>query len=126
MKIAALISRLLLGLVFGVFGLNIFLQFLPMPPIPADTPAGHFFAAVGPTGYIKVVGVFQVLGGLLMLAGRYINLGLTLLGPVIVNIVLFHLLVAGGGLIPVPLVVVILFIIVLASRSDYLATVFRA
>ena len=67
MKIVTLIARVLLGLIFVVFGLNGFLHFIPMPPPPPDSPAMHFFTAVSTTGYMKVVSCLQILGGLLLL-----------------------------------------------------------
>ena len=97
MKIVTIIARLLLGLVFVVFGSNIFLHFIPMPPLPA-TLAGDFSKALMQSHYIYVVGLLQVMGGLLLLTGRYIPLGLTLLGPVIVNILLFHIFLDPSGL----------------------------
>lgn len=86
MKIAAIIARVLLGLIFVVFGVNIFLNFIPMPPPDASTPAGAFTIALYSTGYLHAIKIFEIVGGLLLLSGRFIPLGLTLLGPVIVNI----------------------------------------
>ena len=100
MKVAILIVRLLLGLVFFVFGLNAFLHF-----IPAELPsgmAGEYVKILIQSHYVLFVGAFQVAGGALLLVNRYVPLALTLLGPVIVNILLFHLLLnhqgAGGPL----------------------------
>ncbi|MEO5753845.1 MAG: hypothetical protein ABIR38_03980 [Chthoniobacterales bacterium] len=91
MKIAILIVRSLLGLAFVVFGLNGFLHFIPMGPPPApDSPAGQFIAAVSTTGYMTVVFVCQFVGGLLLLVNFLPVLGLTILCPVVFNIVLFH------------------------------------
>jgi uncharacterized membrane protein YphA (DoxX/SURF4 family) len=94
MKYAIIIVRVLLGLMFVVFGSNGFLHFMgPMPVIPGD--AGAFIGALINSGYIYVVAGLQVIGGLLLLLGaRFVPLGLTLLGPVIVNIVLFHIFLA--------------------------------
>ena len=89
MKIATIIARVLLGLMFVVFGSNIFLHFVPMPPLPA-TLAGDFSKALMRSHYIYVVGLLQVIGGLLLLIGRYVPLGFALLGSVIVNILLFQ------------------------------------
>src|SRR5450432_840996 len=96
MKIASLISRLLLGLIFLVFGLNGFLQFIHMPP-PTGI-AGQFFGAIFASRYYIVVFAVQAIGGLLLLINRYVPLALVLLGPVIVNIFFFHLLMAPVGL----------------------------
>jgi hypothetical protein len=111
MKIIATISRIILGGVFVFFGLNIFLQFLQMPPPPSG-PAGDFAKALFVSHYIYVVGALQAAGGVLCLAGRFVPLGLTLLGPVIVNILLFHILLNPAGL-PLAIVVSMLALIVL-------------
>ena len=111
MKVATIVARVLLGLVFVVFGSNIFLHFIPMPPLPA-TPAGDFSKALMQSHYIYVVGLLQVIGGLLLLIGRYVPLGLTLLGPVIVNILLFHIFLDPSGL-PMALVVAVLALFLL-------------
>ena len=90
MKYAIIIVRVLLGLMFAVFGSNAFLHFIPMPPMPGQ--AGAFIGALASSGYIYVIALLEVVGGLLLLiGGRFVPLGLTLLGPVIVNIVLFHI-----------------------------------
>ena len=90
MKYAIIIVRVLLGLMFAVLGSNAFLHFIPMPEIPGQ--AGAFMGALISSGYIYPIACFQVLGGLLLLiGGRFVPLGLTLLGPVIVNIVLYHI-----------------------------------
>src|SRR4030095_15775989 len=85
MKIATIIARVLLGLVFVVFGSNIFLHFIPMPP-PHPGLLGDFSKALFLSHYLHVVAVFQIVGGLLLLIGRFVPLGLALLAPVIVNI----------------------------------------
>jgi len=110
-KVATIVARVLLGLVFVVFGSNIFLHFIPMPPLPA-TPAGDFSKALMQSHYIYVVGLLQVIGGLLLLIGRYVPLGLTLLGPVIVNILLFHIFLEPSGL-PMAIIVSVLALFLL-------------
>ncbi len=111
MKVPTIVARVLLGLVFVVFGSNIFLHFMPMPPPPA-TLAGDFSKALMQSHYIYVVGLLQVIGGLLLLIGRYVPLGLTLLGPVIVNILLFHIFLDPSGL-PMAIVVAVLALFLL-------------
>ena len=111
MKIIATIARIILGCVFVLFGLNIFLQFLHMAPPPSG-PAGDFAKALFVSHFFYVVGALQIVGGVLCLAGRFVPLGLTLLGPVIVNILLFHLLLDPAGL-PMAIVVSVLALIVL-------------
>jgi len=110
-KVATIVARVLLGLIFVVFGSNIFLHFIPMPPLPA-TLAGDFSKALMQSHYIYVVGLLQVLGGLLLLIGRYVPLGLTLLGPVIVNILLFHIFLDPSGL-PMAIIVAVLALFLL-------------
>jgi putative oxidoreductase len=97
MKIATIIARTLLGLMFVVFGLNAFLQFMPAPP-PKGL-AGDFTKALFVSGYFYVIAVLQIAGGALLLVGRFVPLGLTLLGPVIVNILLFHIFLEPAGLV---------------------------
>jgi uncharacterized membrane protein YphA (DoxX/SURF4 family) len=110
MKIATIFARVLLGLVFVVFGSNAFLHFIPMPPMQG--PGGAFIGAMYETHYLYVVAGCQVLGGLILLIGRYIPLGLTLLGPVIVNILCFHIFMNHQGL-PLALVVAALALFLL-------------
>jgi len=122
MKIAELIARILLGLVFVVFGLNGFLNFIPTGPLPTGL-AGEFVDALMKSHYVLAVSALQVVGGALLLVNRYVPLGLTLLGPVIVNILLFHLLLNHTGL-PVAIVVVILWCIIAYRQRQYFASLF--
>lgn len=97
MKYVIIIARVLLGLLFVVFGSNGFLHFIPMPEIQGQ--AGAFITALASSGYIYVIAFLQVVGGLCLLLGaRFVPLGLTLLGPVIVNIVLYHIFLEPDGL----------------------------
>jgi putative oxidoreductase len=117
MKIVEIIARILLGLVFVVFGSNAFLHFITAPPMSG--PAGAFIGAMMDTGYVKVVGFCQVAGGLILLIGRYVPLGLTLLGPVIVNILCFHIFMNHQGL-PIALAVAALALFLLwRHRSNF-------
>ena len=93
MKILTVIARILLGLAFVVFGSNAFLHFMPAPP-PPPTLAGDFQKVFMASGWANVIGAFQLLGGLLLLIGRFVPLGLTILGAIIVNILTFHALMA--------------------------------
>ena len=119
MKIATIIARTLLGLVFVVFGFNGFFHFIPMgsPPAP-DSPAGMFFAAVSTTGYMKVVFLFQIIGGLLLLLNVLPVLGLVILCPIIFNIVLFHLTMAKSGL-PMAVGVAVLALFLVGMYWDH-------
>jgi len=124
MKHIPTIARLLLGLIFTVFGANMWLHFIPIPPPPTEAAKNFMFAIYG-SGYLDVVKVLEVTGGLLLLSGRFTNLALTLVGPVVVNIALYHFfLVKGGYEMPVGLGV--LSLVALAGRKDYLSTLFAA
>lgn len=123
MKIATILVRVLLGLMFVVFGANIFLHFIPMPPLP-DTPAGAFSNALMVSHYILVIGALQFAGGFLLLIGRYVPLGLTLLGPVIVNILLFHIFLDRSGL-PIAIVVSVLALFLLWRQRAAFAGLLR-
>jgi putative oxidoreductase len=123
MKILTIIARVLLGLIFVVFGSNAFLRFLPMPPLPQGV-TGEYLHAFFASGYVYVIGAFQVIGGLLLLIGRFVPLGLTILGAVIVNIWAFHLLMAPEGL-PPAVVVTILELFLVWSYRDRFAGILR-
>jgi hypothetical protein len=97
MKIVTMIARYLLGLMFLVFGSNMIHQFIPMGPMPAGL-AGQFSAALMAAHYFYPVGAIMVISGILLLVNRYVGLGLTLLGPVLVNILLFHILMNPSGI----------------------------
>ena len=89
-------ARLFLGLAFTVFGLNGFLHFLPMPPMSGEPAA--FMGALAATGYMfPLIKGTEVVAGLLLLGNRLVPLALTLLAPILVNIVAFHVLLARGG-----------------------------
>ena len=122
MKIAILIGRLLLGLVFVVFGLNGFLNFLSMGPMPTGL-AGQFISALVLSHYFWVVAALQIVGGLLLLVNRFVPLALVLLGPVIVNILLYHLFLNPAGIAPA-IVVTILWFIVFYGHRQYFAGIF--
>jgi len=87
------VAGIVLGLLFLMASVMFFLDLGPKPTFPEGSPISHFFAAFGPTGYLKFVKVFELIGGLLVMIPRLRNFGLLLLGPVIVNIVAYHMLV---------------------------------
>ena len=122
MKILTLIARLLLGLTFVVFGLNGFLNFLSMGPMPAGL-AGQFVGALILSHYFWVVAALQIAGGSLLLVNRFVPLGLVLLGPVIVNIILYHVLLNPTGM-ALAIVVTILWLIVFYAHRQYFSGIF--
>ncbi len=103
----AIIAGGLLGLVFIIFGLNFFFKFLPMPPMEEGTPPAVFMGAMYASGYLAFVKVLEILGGLLTAIPKTRNIGLLILGPIIVNILAFHVFLTGcKGLLDPPVVLV--------------------
>jgi uncharacterized membrane protein YphA (DoxX/SURF4 family) len=99
-------ARVLLGLSFFVFGLNGFLHFIPQPPMSG--PPGEFIGAMIATGYLfPLLKGTEVVSGALLLSGRFVPLALTLLAPVLVNIIFFHAFLEPG-MIGLPLVLLAL------------------
>ncbi|MDE1163497.1 MAG: DoxX family protein [Acidobacteriaceae bacterium] len=121
MKIVALVCRVLLGLMFVVFGANILHPFLPMGPMPpADSLVGKFHAVMMVSGWMKVVGAGQLIGGLLVLFGGTLPLGLCILCPITVNILCFHLFLTGGHEMAPGLVATVLeLVLVFAYRESF-------
>jgi putative oxidoreductase len=122
MKAFTTISRYLLGLIFLVFGLNGFLHFIPMPP-PTGT-AAQFAGALFVSHYLSVVMLVQVVAGILLLINRFVPVALTLLGPVIVNIFLFHALMDPGG-IPRAILVTALWLLVAYRTRSAFSSIFQ-
>lgn len=124
MKVVTLIARILLGATFVFFGSNLLFHFLPMGPTPPGA-MGQYMTALFTSHYILAIGFFQVLGGVLLLANRYVPLGLTVLAPIIVNILLVHFLMDPSG-IPVALGVTLLWLVVFWSVRGAFAGLFAA
>lgn len=117
MKTSILVARLLLGLIFLVFGLNGFLHFIPMP-LPSGV-AGQFMGALFVSRYLLVVASLQVLTGVLLLINRYVPLALALLAPIIVNILLFHILMAPNGIALAVIATVLWSLVFVGVRSAF-------
>jgi uncharacterized membrane protein YphA (DoxX/SURF4 family) len=123
MKIAIIIARTLLGLIFFVFGLNAFLNFIHMPPPPAGL-AADFMRALFVSHYLYAVKCFEISGGLILLSGRFIPFGLTLVGPVIVNILFYDIFLDHSGLL-LGLVVAVLALFLLWQKRHAFAGLVR-
>ena len=108
MNTAATIARFVLGLVFVVFGLNGFLNFMPMGPVPAL--AGQFAGALIESPYMAVVLMLEILSGVFLLTNSYALLATTFVAPIIVNILLFHIFLAPAGL-PLASIVAALWVV---------------
>ncbi|MBE2287735.1 MAG: hypothetical protein IAE77_30035 [Prosthecobacter sp.] len=107
MKYAALAAGILLGLLFVSSAVVVLFHLAAVPDIPKDSAVGQFMAATGPTGFMTFVKVFELLGGLLVMIPRTRNLGLLILGPIIVNILAFHQFIAGDGIFQATLIAII-------------------
>jgi uncharacterized membrane protein YphA (DoxX/SURF4 family) len=116
MKIAVLIARILLGLTFVFFGLNAFFNFLHAP-MPTGL-AGQFMGALFVSHFYVVPFGFQVIGGLLLLIGRYVSLALVILAPILVNILTFHLTLLPG-ILPGLVCTVLWFVVFAGHRSSF-------
>jgi uncharacterized membrane protein YphA (DoxX/SURF4 family) len=121
MKIATNIARILMGLIFLIFGLNKFLNFIPaqMPPGTAGQFAGILFT----THYLWIIALIEIASAALLLLNRYVALALTLSGPVVVNILLFHALMAPSGL-PIGIVLAICWFTVFAGHRAAFSPLF--
>lgn len=97
MRAIAAVAGALLGLAFVAFGCMYLLDMMPaQEPPPEGSPMAMFMGAFAPTGYLTFVKVLEVVGGVLVAVPRTRNLGLLVLGPILVNILAFHAFVAGG------------------------------
>ena len=117
MKIVTLIARILLGLIFVVFGLNGFLNFLK-GPMPSGL-ALQFIGALIQSHYFWVVAGLQVAGGALLLANRFVPLALVLLGPIIVNIICYHAFLNPSGAVLAAVVTVLWLIVFYGKRQNF-------
>jgi putative oxidoreductase len=118
MKLASIIARYLIALVFIVFGLNGFLHFLPMKP-PSSETAIQYFTALSASHYLWFVFGLQMISGALFLFRRTVPLALTLAAPLIVNILLFHLLMDPRGIGPGLVVTILWFLIYWQFRAAF-------
>lgn len=118
MKMVVLVSRILLGLVFLVFGLNGFLHFIPQPPMPPGL-ARDYFIVMSVSQYLLLPFALQIVSGLMFLTNRYVPLALVLSAPIIVNILLFHLLMNMEGIVPGIIVTILWCVVAYSVRSAF-------
>ena len=118
MRLVFIVARILLGLMFTVFGLNGFLHFLPMQ-MPSGL-AGQFFGVIFRSGFYVLIFATQTVAGILLLVGRFVAFGLALLAPVIANILAFHLTMEPAGLAPGLVALVLWILAVIAARRNFM------
>ena len=118
MKKAKLIIRILLGLILVVFGLNKFLQFMPMPPMPEL--AGELMGALVKSGYLMaVVAIVEIVTGVLLLINKYQPLALIVVFPVLFNAFIFHLFLDISGIGGALLAITMNVFLFLANKKSY-------
>ncbi|HEX4166491.1 MAG TPA: hypothetical protein VHZ55_13565 [Bryobacteraceae bacterium] len=118
MRIAGVIARYLLGLMFTVFGLNGFLQFVHQPP-PTTPLALQFFLAITTSHFSAFFFAVQLVGGLLLLSGYFVPLALVLTAAEIFNILAFHLTMAPATISPGLLAAVLWVLVFLQHRQSF-------
>ena len=118
MKHAPTIAGIVLGLLFIMSSSVVLFHLVQMPEIPKDTPAAYFMSAFGPTGYMTFVKVLELLGGILVLLPRTRNLGLLVLGPIIVNVLAYHAFIMRGEGLFNPMIIVICLLAVFLLWAD--------
>ena len=123
MKVAVLVARILLGLVFLVFGFDKLVPFIPAQIPPGD--AGILAGLMMGHKWMMFYGVVETVSGLLLLAGRFVPLALTLLAGMIVNILLFDITLAPVGL-PPGLVAGVLEVFLVYAYREHFAGIFDA
>jgi hypothetical protein len=118
MKYLPAIAGVLLGGLFSMSAVVVLFGLVKMPPPPEGTPAGHFMAAFGPTGYMTFVKVLELVGGILVAIPKTRNLGLLILGPILVNILAFHIFVMKGTALLDPMLIAIVLLTLFLLWSE--------
>ena len=123
MTIAYTICRILLGIIFVVFGANGFAHFIPQPPMSGN--AGTFMGVLFGSGFFALVFATQFIAGALLLVGRYVPFALALLAPVLANILVFHITMQPAGL-PPGIVATILWVVCVVRNKAHFAPLFES
>jgi putative oxidoreductase len=118
MKIVSMIARILLGVMFTVFGLNGFLHFIPSPAFPPGLLLDFFTAIVGSGFYVMIFGV-QLICGLLLLTNQYVPLAIVALGGVLLNILTFHATMNPQGFPPAIVATILWFLTAWPIRAQF-------
>ena len=119
MKYIPLIARYLLGIIFVVFAANFWLKFMEVPSPEKGSLAAGFIGGLYASGALAVVKLLELLGGIALLSGRFVNLGLAILGPIVIVIGLYHFFMVKGGY-PMAIGLGVLSIVALAGQRDFL------
>ncbi|MEY4299131.1 MAG: hypothetical protein RIR25_367 [Verrucomicrobiota bacterium] len=122
MKHIFAVARILLGIIFLIFSLNYWVHLIPIPASAEGSMAAGYMGAIYGSGSLTIVKVIELIGAVLLLSGCFVNLGLTLLGPIVVNILLFHILIAHDNC-TLPVIIAVLALITLLGRKNYLRVI---
>jgi len=110
MKYLPIVAGVILGLLFVMSSVVVLFHLVKMPPLPEGTPQAMFMGALGPTGYMTMIKVFELLGGVLVAIPRTRNFGLLVLGPIIINILAYHIFLTNReGLRDPMLIIIVVF-----------------
>jgi uncharacterized membrane protein YphA (DoxX/SURF4 family) len=120
-KFVYIVARVLLGIMFTVFGLNGFLHFIPQPPIPGM--AGQFFGILFESHFAVLIFAAQLIAGILLLVGRWVPFALVVLAAVLANILTFHITMSPETIAPA-IVALVLWILALIPYREKLAVLF--
>jgi hypothetical protein len=118
MKIVSIVSRYLLGLIFAVFALNGFLNFIPQPPL-TNPLAVQFLVSVSESHFAAFFFAAQLIGGLLLLSGYFVPLALTVLAAELYNILAFHLTMSPATIAPALVASVLWVLVFLQYRESF-------
>ena len=111
MKTVITISRIILGFIYLVFGLDYFFHFIPYEPNHTGKVAAFKAALVNVGYFYPMIKSIQIAGGLSLLINRYAPFFAVVLFPISVNVFLYHtILVPSGWLMGVLLIVPNLFL----------------
>jgi len=116
-------ARILLGIIFLIISLNYWLHLTPIPASAEGSMAAGYMGAIYGSGSLTIVKVIELIGAVLLLSGCFVNLGLTLLGPIVVNILLFHVMIKQSDH-ALSVVIAGLALVVLIGQKNYLKTIF--
>ncbi len=109
--------RILFGVFLLVFGINKFVGFLPVPEIPGD--GGVLFGIYESSGFLKIIGVLEILGGLALVVGKFVPMALIWMTAIMFNALLFHLLHDMAGIGGAALGMILSLILVFSYKKDF-------
>jgi putative oxidoreductase len=124
MKHLPTVAGIVLGLLFIMSSVVVLFHLVKMPPPPDGTPAAMFMGALGPTGYMTFVKVLELIGGILVAIPLTRNFGLLILGPILVNILAFHVFIMKGATLRDPMLIIIVLLalyLLWAGRKNFAA-----